>query len=843
MWDPIKASEPPTSGAIPMAVPEMPNARSGRLSEVRKALEQSTGAKETAELSDTDPPATIPHGPAIQNDGDGTKWMARALVVAALVVQAAHIALHLIWARPTFPSDLMQAVAALVSVAVCGYKIRTDKEHRHLWTGLSVAFGIWCFAEAYYAIGMLRPGVTDVPLSELLWLIFAFPLLLVTLFTPQSSRRAPAEWFDAAQAGVFFCILIALFFPPPGLITQAISDDVQALALLLMVVLRYCISQPGRDRLFFRNLTIYLGVYAGLCLFYYRATTHWLAVGSPAEICWSLPFTFFSVLMLRTDFSKSAAKAERTERGLVTSASYIQGASALGLAVMSLTASGVLTYHRPVQGAVALAMAFALFAARTSAREWQLQSVHSKLNHSVLHDPLTSLANRTSLDTEIKQRLASNGPGTSERTCVMFVGLDRFKTLNDCLGHGFGDLLLRRVAELLSEGVRKNDLVARYGGDEFVVLLDAESAKQARTFAERTLITLRTPMVLEGRVLNVTGSIGYTLSTDTVTSAEMLQQAHFAMHHAKKSGKDRAQEFETEMVRIPQFKMELETDLRQALADDQISLMYQPIFSVESSAVEGFEALARWTHQGRGNVSPADFIPVAEDTGLILELGEQILRKACQQCREWNQMFGTAYTMNVNVSAHQFASPHLLSQIVKILFETGLEPGLLKLEITESVLISGYTGVEEVLKSAQKLGIQICLDDFGTGYSSLSYLLNYPFDVVKIDQSFVRHVDRDPQRANVVRTLVELAANLDKTLVAEGVERAEEMACLQDFGCELVQGYLLSRPLSVEAATAFLALRRNTSADRQASDRAEQGGGERKGRAFLVEAKVAEPAA
>jgi EAL domain-containing protein (putative c-di-GMP-specific phosphodiesterase class I) len=315
-------------------------------------------------------------------------------------------------------------------------------------------------------------------------------------------------------------------------------------------------------------------------------------------------------------------------------------------------------------------------------------------------------------------------------------------------------------------------------------------------------------MVLEGRVLNVTASAGYSVGMAGATAAEMLQQAHFAMHHAKKAGRDRAQEFEAEMVRVPQFRLALETDLRRALEAGQISVMYQPIFSVQSGSLEGFEALARWTDAERGSVSPGDFIPVAEDTGLIIELGEQVLRQACRQCREWNQRFGAAFTMNVNVSAHQFASPQILTQIMQTLFETGLEPRLLKLEITESVLISGYSGVDDALEKAQKLGVQMCLDDFGTGYSSLSYLLNYPFDVVKIDQSFVRNVDLDARRADVVRTLVDLAASLDKHLVAEGVERPEELACLKDLGCEMAQGYLLSRPLSAEAATALIEARK-----------------------------------
>ena len=776
----------------------------------------------------------------------GSSGTARLLLLVALAVQAVHFALHVLWARPTFASDMMQGLAALVSVAVCMYKFHRNREQRNLWAGLAGAFGIWVFAEVYYAIAILRPGATDVPLSDFLWLIYAFPLLVVTTYTPQKAQRAWAEWFDAAQAGIFFCILIALFFPPPGLITQAISDDVQGVALLLLVVLRYCIAQPGTDRLFFRNLTIYMVVYVAFCFLYYVATAHGYALGSVAELCWSLPFTFFSVMTLKTKFLEAAQEEERKKRGDATPAGYVQGASALGLAIMSLTGSAVLTYHRPVEGGVALAVAFLLFAARTSAREWQLRSVHSKLNHSVLHDPLTLLANRTLLDAEIKRRLRASAAGTSPPTCVMFLGLDRFKTLNDCLGHAFGDLLLRRVAELLSESIRKHDLVARYGGDEFVVLLDAGGAREAQTFAERTLAKLRTPMMLESRLLNVTASIGYTIGTADSTAAEMLQQAHFAMHHAKKFGRDRVQAFEEEMVRIPQFRLGLEADLRRALAADGMTVMYQPIFSVDSGVMEGFEALARWVDGERGNVSPADFIPVAEDTGLIIELGEQVLRKACRQCREWNQQFGTAYTMSVNVSAHQFASPNLLTQIVSVLCETGLEPRLLKLEITESVLISGYTGVEEVLKKAQKLGIQICLDDFGTGYSSLSYLLNYPFDVVKIDQSFVRHLDRDPQRADVVRTLVELAASLDKHLVAEGVERTEEMACLKEYGCEFVQGYLLSKPLSVTAATTLLELRKYNSADVVAGDSVTPAGVRRKSRAFLVDsgkAKVADPAA
>jgi diguanylate cyclase (GGDEF)-like protein len=728
---------------------------------------------------------------------------ARSLLFAALAIQVIHVGVHLFAPHPAFPADVMEFLAATMSAGICYYKMRHDRQSRHLWLELGIAFSIWAVAELQFAFAARHPGVTESAFSDLLWLIYAFPLLLVTSYTPQSSRRDPAGWLDAAQAFVFFCILFALFFPAPGIISQAISDVVQGVALLLVLILRYCIAEPGRDRAFFRNLTTYMVVYLVFCILYYLTTNHGFAVGSFVELCWSIPFTFFSVIALCTDLS-GKEEAESLWAARAARAGYIQGATALGLAVMSLAGAAVLAYHRPVPGAVALGVAFLLFAARTSAREWQLQSVHSQLKRSVLRDPLTSVANRTLLDAEITQRLARLSTAQSGSTAVLFVGLDRFKTLNDCLGHIFGDLLLQRVADLLTASVRKQDLVARYGGDEFVILLSGVDVKEAEAFAERILGQLRSPLHLEGRLLYLTASIGFAMSRPGATAPAMLQEAHFAMHHAKRSGKDRAQVFEPEMLRVPQFRLGIETDLRKALEEDQISVHYQPIFSVQTGEIEGFEALARWHHPERGQVSPADFIPVAEDTGMIIDLGNQILLKACKQCREWNQRFGAAWTMNVNVSAHQFASPKILEQIVHTLFQTGLEARYLKLEITESVLISGYSHVEEVLAEARKLGMQICLDDFGTGYSSLSYLLNYPFDVVKIDQSFVRHLDEDPSRADVVRTLISLARSLNKHMVAEGIERSEEMDCLREFGCELAQGYLLSRPLSAEAATTLL---------------------------------------
>jgi EAL domain-containing protein (putative c-di-GMP-specific phosphodiesterase class I) len=231
---------------------------------------------------------------------------------------------------------------------------------------------------------------------------------------------------------------------------------------------------------------------------------------------------------------------------------------------------------------------------------------------------------------------------------------------------------------------------------------------------------------------------------------------------------------------------------------------YQPIYGLWNHSVIGFEALARWQHPVRGIISPAEFIPLAEETGLINELGRQILREATTQCHAWNLQFGTALSVSVNVSAHQFANPDLLKTIMRTLSETGLSPALLKLEITESVLLSGYEGVAEVLASARALGIGICLDDFGTGYSSLSYLLNFPFDIVKIDKSFVTNLDSKYARAEMVRSITDLGRRLDMQIVAEGVETIQELARLQEFNCDMVQGFLLSKPLEPQTVHRFL---------------------------------------
>ncbi len=733
------------------------------------------------------------------------------LLAAVLVAQAVHFA-ALLLPDPVKTSNLLQAFVPLLSSGVCLYKARRSrtKHQRRLWMQLSFAFVIWVLAQFCYLFTLVSKAMPQfASLSDVLWLLFAFPLLLVASSTPRASGRDPVGWLDTAQACIFFCVLIVLVFPHPGIISLSLAYDVQSVALILAFALRYSITGQGPERAFYRHLAIYAGVYTLCNAAGYAGWDHGLPPGSLIDLCWTAPFTGFSVLVLSAELF--AAPAGRVKGRGLAFPTHLHGISALGLAVMSVVASVVLAHHRPVLGSLTLLAAFLLFAVRTSTRESQLHTMHSRFEYSALHDTLTGLANRTMLQRELRRRLESATPESKQRTGLLFIDLDRFKTINDGLGHAFGDMLLIEVARLLALTARPGDTVARQGGDEFVVLLEEVDEPEAEAIAQRVVEALRKPLLLEGRLVHITASIGVVLGGADVTADGMLQDADCAMHKAKGLGKDRALTFAPNMLAAAQGSLELETDLRKALTEHAIQVQYQPIYAVSGAEaaqadriMQGFEALARWRHPERGMVSPGDFIPLAEETGLIQELGRQVLRRACEQCHAWNQRFGARLTVSVNVSARQFANPGLLGEITTIVRETGLDPRLLKLEITESVLLSGYQAVEEVLTGARALGIEISLDDFGTGYSSLSYLLRFPFDVVKIDRSFVQQMDRDYSRAEMVRMIVQLAAALNKKVIAEGVESQEELGRLREFGCDMVQGFLLSRPLAPEAMETLL---------------------------------------
>ncbi|WP_367847075.1 EAL domain-containing protein [Rhodoferax sp. WC2427] len=423
-----------------------------------------------------------------------------------------------------------------------------------------------------------------------------------------------------------------------------------------------------------------------------------------------------------------------------------------------------------------------------------------EIRRLAFYDPLTRLPNRRLLMDRLHQAMASSCRSL-HHGAVMFLDLDHFKQLNDGWGHDVGDELLQQVAARLNACVREADTVARLGGDEFVVLLEAlsplssEAATQAEAIANKILYTLGQSYKLRGQMYDSTPSIGIVLfAQDRDSMEDLLKKADVAMYQAKSAGRNTARFYDPAMQAVAMARTELERDLRHGLSTQQFVLHYQ--IQVDSKGVPtGAEALVRWQHPLRGRVSPGDFIPLAEETGLILPLGQWVLETACTQLQAWAQNPTTDHwSMAVNVSAWQFAQVDFVAHVTAALAKTGARPHLLKLELTESMLVNDVDDVIAKMNAIKAYGVNFSLDDFGTGYSSLSHLKSLPLDQLKIDQSFVRDVLTDPSDAVIARTIVALGHSLGLKVIAEGVETAEQRHFLAGIGCDAFQGYYFGRP-------------------------------------------------
>lgn len=426
-----------------------------------------------------------------------------------------------------------------------------------------------------------------------------------------------------------------------------------------------------------------------------------------------------------------------------------------------------------------------------------------KLRYEALHDALTGLPNRTLFLERLEGAIARARRRDDYVFAVLFVDLDRFKVLNDSLGHHVGDRLLIEAGRLLQGCVGEGDTVARLGGDEFTLLLDdIDDPLHATRTATRIHEALAAPFHLEGHEAFTTASIGIALSlTGYDRPEDVLRDADNAMYRAKARGKSRHELFDKSMHDRAVALMSLETDLRRAVERGEFALEYQPIVSLRTGALAGFEALVRWRHPQRGTVPPSEFVAIAEETGLIQPIGRWVLREACAQMRTWLSQADGPLAMSVNLSSKQFAHAGIERDILDALAESGLEPSHLKLEITESVLFDESEGAAERLRALRGHGIRVSIDDFGTGYSSLSYLLRFPIDTLKIDRSFVRAM---AENLELVRAIVTLARNLGIEVVAEGVEHDEQRLRLEALGCEYAQGFLFSRPMDSASASRFL---------------------------------------
>jgi len=442
----------------------------------------------------------------------------------------------------------------------------------------------------------------------------------------------------------------------------------------------------------------------------------------------------------------------------------------------------------------------------------QRKIAEDKIQNLVFYDSLTQLPNRRLMLDRLQQALASSARSGHEGA-LLFIDLDNFKTLNDTLGHEKGDLLLQQVAQRLASCIREGDTVARLGGDEFVVLLEdlsefpQEAATQTESIGEKILTRLDQTYSLAGHEHHSTASIGVTLFSDHLNSTdELLKQADLAMYQAKAAGRNTLRFFDPEMQVAVMASAALEADLREALQKDQLLLYYQAQVDGDG-ALKGAEALVRWQHPQRGLVSPAEFIPLAEETGLILPLGYWVLKTACAQLAAWAVRADRVHlTLAVNVSIRQFRHPDFVDQVLAVLELTGADPLKLKLELTESLLVDDVEDTIAKMTALKGRGVSFSLDDFGTGYSSLSYLRRLPLDQLKIDQSFVRDVLTDPNDAAIARTIVALAHGMGLGVIAEGVETLEQRDFLARSGCHDYQGYLFSRPLPLEGFEQFLKL-------------------------------------
>ncbi|MDX8396978.1 MAG: EAL domain-containing protein, partial [Mariprofundaceae bacterium] len=421
------------------------------------------------------------------------------------------------------------------------------------------------------------------------------------------------------------------------------------------------------------------------------------------------------------------------------------------------------------------------------------------------YDSLTGLPNRALFHERLKSEL-KNAARRKSILAVLFMDLDHFKNINDTLGHGIGDELLKEVAKRLSGCTRDNDLISRQGGDEFTgILMDLNHAEDAARVAKNIIDALSQPVVIGSHQLFVTSSVGISVYPDDGTDMEtLIKHADSAMYQAKESGRNNFQFYTKKLHAASKRRFELEAQLRHAIENDEFEVVYQPQVNVQTGSLRGMEALLRWNNAELGMVSPAEFIPVAEEVGLIVPIGKWVLRTACAQCKAWRDQGYPKLLVAVNLSSRQFCEPNFLNMLIEVIFETKISPRQLELELTEGIIMKSDTATVRTLNEINECGVHLSVDDFGTGYSSMSYLKRFPLDKLKIDKSFIDNLTTDSDDEAIVTAIISLSKSLKLTVVAEGVELEEQRQWLKANGCDVIQGYFYSKPLSADKFEQFM---------------------------------------
>ncbi|MBW4028958.1 MAG: EAL domain-containing protein [Acidobacteria bacterium] len=699
--------------------------------------------------------------------------------------------------HPLISSNLIQIAAPLIAVVMCIHHGRATQEryYRHAWFMMGLAFGLWVWAQADYLWTLVRhhstgsfPGFTD-----FLWLSFCFPIFLLASRAGEKDQHDVALAMDLLQAGLSVVILFGIMYFHPAGLSDSIAYDIQGLGLLLVVTLALSNCRVPGERIFFRDVAWFCLVNVLLTGAGVLAQDYGSPLGGITDLSWSYPVLFFCAIAV--GLPDRMARADKKKVPVRASLVHMHGISSVGLTLTSFAGAAALLQHELSWGILCFVLSGMIFAARAVAREAQFRRTHARLLHTALHDELTGLANRRLIADEVE----SLAQDTQTTRALLLIDLDRFKMINDSMGHTMGDSLLIQVAERIRTSLRTEDIVARFGGDEFVVLLHGPQTQQsAEQVAGHLVSALRKPILLGARWITTTASIGVVTFTGGEDVSGLLRSGDLAMYRAKSLGKNRHYLFEPSLLSTAIRESEIEAALRRAVHDGDIYLEYQPICDVRNGSVACFEVLARWTDEALGPVLPSEFIPIAESTRLITELGRHILQMACSQVAAWNREYHGSLRVSVNVSTVQILDQSFVAMLREILNAEQCSSSVLWLEVTESVLMVDRARAHEVFLELREMGVTMCLDDFGTGFSSLSYLTTFPFDIVKLDRSFIRDIENDEKRGQMVAAIVRLAAILNKQVVVEGVETQTEFDQVVPSGCAYAQGFFYARPLTPE---------------------------------------------
>ena len=662
-------------------------------------------------------------------------------------------------------------------------RVLTCLIHEHDWRFVLLA-ALMCLAGSIVAVTLIQRTMTQNGPSRFHWCFMS------------AVTAGAATWATHFVAMLGYQVVGTVQFNGPLTIASALIAVVGIGSGLLIAI--------HRNRAFATvagGTTIGLSIaamhYAGMFAYQVEGIVRWAPEYVIASMIVAVGLSIALVARLR--HATGSLLVDRVTCCLILVAAIV-GLHFTGMAAFSVTPIPGVPAIADSETFVAIALAITMVALlivgmgiSTYLAESRVQSEsRDQLTHIAMHDTLTGLANRHAFSTALEsecQKLTRYG----RPFALLMVDLDRFKPINDTLGHPIGDLVLDKVGGRLRRAVRAGDLVARIGGDEFAIIaFGLAEASQASDLAARVVEILSRPFVIDGNVAELGGSVGVALAPRHGTATEeLVQHADVALYSAKRAGKNQFCLFESEMMDAMQRRRFLEIDLRRACMREEFTVAYQPILESVSGKITGAEALLRWNCQGRGDVSPAEFIPIAEDLGLVSRIGAGVLQQACRDAISWPEELNIA----VNVSPVQLLDPRLPQIVGQALLDSGLQPERLELEITETALLGDDEAALRTLTQLRDMGVRISLDDFGTGYSSLSYLHRFPISRIKIDRSFIQKLPTDAGSASIVRAIAQLGESLDMQVTAEGIETAEQLSFISKHGCDHVQGFLLSRPI------------------------------------------------